>query len=129
MRKHALVGRAFTVLLLSRLPEERRKQVPPTLLTMVLQVQGVLFDIDGTLVDSGAAVERSWHSWAQEYHLDTDAVIRACHGRRTEDIVPQFVSPQQRATAIARELALELADLDGVVALPGSHEVLNALPH
>jgi mannitol-1-/sugar-/sorbitol-6-phosphatase len=78
---------------------------------------------------SGAAVERSWRTWAQEYHLDTDAVIRACHGRRTEDIVAQFVSPERRATAIARELALELADLDGVVALPGSHEVLNALPH
>jgi sugar-phosphatase len=95
---------------------------------MVLHARGILFDIDGTLVDSTAAVERSWRTWAEEYHVDPDEVVRVCHGRRTEDIVPLFVSPQYRAAAIARELALELADLDGVVALPGSRQVLDALP-
>lgn len=83
---------------------------------MVLQARGILFDIDGTLVDSTAAVERSWRAWAEEYDVDPDDVVRVCHGRRTEDIVPLFVSPQYRAAAIARELALELADVDGVVA-------------
>lgn len=95
---------------------------------MDLHVQGILFDIDGTLVDSTRAVERSWRTWAQEYHVDADAVLLVCHGRRTEDVVAQFVSPQQRAAAVARELALEMADLDGVVALPGSRQVLDALP-
>jgi mannitol-1-/sugar-/sorbitol-6-phosphatase len=95
---------------------------------MLLHVGGILFDIDGTLVDSTTAVERSWRTWAREYHVDADEVLRVCHGRRTEDVVPQFVSPQQRAAAVARELALELADLDGVVALPGSRQVLNAIP-
>jgi mannitol-1-/sugar-/sorbitol-6-phosphatase len=100
----------------------------PRLLPMVLYVQGILFDIDGTLVDSTAAVERSWRTWAREYDVDTDEVVRVCHGRRTEDIVPQFVSPQQQAAAVARELALELADLNGVVALPGARQALEALP-
>jgi mannitol-1-/sugar-/sorbitol-6-phosphatase len=95
---------------------------------MVLHVRGILFDIDGTLVDSTAAVERSWRTWAQEYHIDADTVVAACHGRRTEDVVAQFVSPHQQPAAVARELALELADLDGVVSLPGSHEVLDKLP-
>jgi mannitol-1-/sugar-/sorbitol-6-phosphatase len=95
---------------------------------VVLHVRGILFDIDGTLVDSAAAVERSWRTWAREYCVDAEAVVRACHGRRTDDVVAQFISPQQRAVAAARELALESADLDGVVALPGSHEVLAALP-
>jgi sugar-phosphatase len=95
----------------------------------VLHVRGILFDIDGTLVDSAAAIERAWRSWAREYHVDTGAVIAACHGRRTEDIVAQFVSPQQRSAAAARQLALELADHDGVAALPGSREILDVLPH
>lgn len=95
---------------------------------MVLYVQGILFDIDGTLVDSTAAVERSWRAWAREYRVDADEVVRVCHGRRTEDIVPQFVSLEHQAVAVARELALELADLNGVVALPGSRQALNALP-
>jgi sugar-phosphatase len=95
---------------------------------MVLHAGAILFDIDGTLVDSTAAVERSWRTWAEEYSVDPDEVVRVCHGRRTEDVVAQFLSLQQRAAAIARELALELADLDGVVALPGSRYVLDALP-
>ncbi|WP_421840539.1 HAD-IA family hydrolase [Mycobacterium sp.] len=95
---------------------------------MMLDGKAILFDIDGTLIDSGAAVERSWRIWAKEYNADTQEVLKVCHGRRTEDIVPQFVAPQQRSGAIARELALELADLDGVVALPGARRILEALP-
>jgi len=34
------------------------------------QVQAVLLDMDGTLVDSDAAVERSWRTWAAEYPVD-----------------------------------------------------------
>lgn len=95
---------------------------------MSLHVLGILFDIDGTLVDSTTAVERSWRTWAREYRVDADEVLRVCHGRRTEDVVAEFVSPQQQSAAVARELALELADLGGVVALPGSRQILNALP-
>ena len=35
------------------------------------RVQAVLLDMDGTLVDSDAAVERSWLTWASEYPVDT----------------------------------------------------------
>ena len=112
-----------------RLPRNiDRHKGPRRVLSMVLHVRGILFDIDGTLVDSTTAVERSWRTWAREYHVDADEVLRVCHGRRTEDVVAQFVSSQHRAAAVARELALELADLDGVAALPGSRRVLDALP-
>ncbi|MEM6107097.1 HAD-IA family hydrolase [Mycobacterium sp. 050272] len=95
----------------------------------VLHGKRVLFDIDGTLVDSTATVERSWGTWADEYGVDYDEVLKVCHGRRTEDTVAQFVAPAQRAAATARLLALqESADLDGVLALPGAHRLLDALP-
>jgi sugar-phosphatase len=95
---------------------------------MAVHVPGILFDIDGTLVDSTTAVERSWRTWADEFQIDVDKVLGVCHGRRTEDVIAEFISPQQQSAAIARELALELSDLDGVVALPGARQVLNALP-
>ena len=95
---------------------------------MMLQGRAVLFDIDGTLVDSTPVVERSWRTWAQEFGVDADELMRVCHGRRTEDTVADFVTPQQRAVAVARLQALELADFDGVItsrwAEPG--QVLNA---
>jgi sugar-phosphatase len=89
----------------------------------------ILFDIDGTLIDSTATVEGSWGTWAKEYGVDYEEVLKVCHGRRTEDTVAHFVAPRQRAAATARQLALqELADLDGVVALPGARRLLDALP-
>ena len=95
---------------------------------MVLHGSAILFDIDGTLVDSTPVVERSWRTWAREYGVDTEEVLRVCHGRRTEDTVAEFVMPQHRAAAVARVQALELMDFEGVAALPGAHELLDALP-
>src|SRR5689334_18889564 len=95
---------------------------------MVLRCKAILFDIDGTLVDSTPVVERSWRTWAQEYDVDIEALMRVCHGRRTEDTVADFVTPQQQAVAVARLQALELADFDGVTALPGARQLLDGLP-
>lgn len=95
----------------------------------MLHGKAILFDIDGTLIDTTATVEQSWGTWAKEYGVDYEDVLKVCHGRRTEDIVAQFVAPQQRAAATARQLALQqLADLEGVVALPGAHRLLDVLP-
>jgi sugar-phosphatase len=88
----------------------------------------VLLDIDGTLIDSGDVVRRCWQTWAIEYGVDVEQVLKVCHGRRSDDVVAQFLPPPQRAAAAARELALELADLDGITALPGARRLLEALP-
>src|SRR6185436_14686720 len=95
---------------------------------MMLRARAILFDIDGTLVDSTPVVERSWRTWAQEFDVDADEVLRVCHGRRTEDTVADFVGPQRQAAAVARLQALELADLDGVTALPGAGQLLGSIP-
>ena len=95
---------------------------------MMLQGKAVLFDIDGTLVDSTPVVERSWRTWAEEFGVDVDKLMRVCHGRRTEDTVADFVTPPRRAAAVARLQALELADFDGVTALPGAQQLLEELP-
>lgn len=95
---------------------------------MHLDGEAILFDIDGTLVDSGEAVLRSWRAWALAVGVDPDAVAAVCHGRRSADTVADFVAPADRGSA--RELIdrLELGDLDGVRALPGAREVLARLP-
>jgi sugar-phosphatase len=54
--------------------------------------------------------------------------MRVCHGRRTEDTVAEFVRPQHLAAAVARVQALELADFDGVTALPGALQLIEVLP-
>ncbi|MCJ7858153.1 HAD-IA family hydrolase [Corynebacterium kalidii] len=91
-------------------------------------VAAILFDIDGTLVDSTPAVNRAWRSWAARHGIDADAVLAVCHGRRSADTIAEFL-PAEDVAAEAEELErVEAADVDGVVALPGAAELLAALP-
>jgi mannitol-1-/sugar-/sorbitol-6-phosphatase len=85
-----------------------------------------LFDIDGTLVDSSAVVERAWGQVAREFGVDADAVLAACHGRRSVDTVQEFFAPADQPAAQKRIDELELADRD-VVACRGAADLLTSL--
>jgi len=95
---------------------------------MRLELEAVLFDIDGTLVDSTPAVERTWRTWASRRGVDAAEILSVCHGRRTEDTVSLFVPADQQPGAVAELEELELADLDDVLALPGTRDLLSRLP-
>ena len=48
----------------------------------------LLFDLDGTLVDSRAVVERHWGRFAERHGLDFAAVIMGvAHGVRSRDVI------------------------------------------
>lgn len=93
-----------------------------------MEVDAVLFDIDGTLVDSTAAVERVWRAWGAEFGADAEDILAIAHGRRSEDVVARFVPPQHRADAHRRYQAIELTELDEADALPGTAALLVHLP-
>jgi len=83
--------------------------------------------MDGTLVDSDAAVERAWRTWAGEYGVDPAETIAGAHGSPADNTVrrmlPDLDADGVRAAAY-RELELQYDDLDDVVALPGALELL-----
>ena len=88
----------------------------------------ILFDMDGTLVDSRAVVERHLQNWASKNKLDVNAILQAYHGRRTIDIVREFVSASMDADAEAAILeASELSDVDGIRAVAGASSLLARL--
>ncbi|WP_146796787.1 HAD-IA family hydrolase [Agrococcus baldri] len=95
---------------------------------MKLTVAAVLFDIDGTLVDSTPAVERTWRTWAARRGVDAEAVLRVSHGRRNEDTLADFLPAHEVSAAVAELGVLELDDLQGVVALPATTSLLPAIP-
>ncbi len=89
----------------------------------------VLFDMDGTLIDSIAAVERSWATWAAEYDIDLHR-LRGFHGIPASGVTAALrpdLSADDRARAVRRIEELEVADTDGIVVLPGAGEALEAL--
>ncbi|ABS02966.1 HAD-IA family hydrolase [Kineococcus radiotolerans] len=89
----------------------------------------ILFDMDGTLVDSTAAIDRSWTTWAVEHGVSRAALVAAAgHGRPAPEIVADLVGPERAAAASARITELEVDDVGGVVQLPGVADLLAGLP-
>jgi sugar-phosphatase len=95
-----------------------------------LDIKAVLFDMDGTLVTSDAAVERAWMAWATEYGVDGVRAFEIAHGRPSEPTVRTLLPHLDEAgtaVAIARQLELQYDDLSDVAAMPGAHELLALL--
>ena len=83
-----------------------------------------LSDLDGVLVDSTAALERTWVRWGRRFGADGRAIVAANHGRPARDVLGQFVSGAELDAACAAFEDDEVTDTDGIVALPGAAEVL-----
>ncbi|HGK4672096.1 TPA: sugar phosphatase [Kluyvera georgiana] len=95
-----------------------------------MQCKGFLFDLDGTLVDSLAVVERSWRFWAESYGVSPDAVLDFIHGKQAITTLRHFMPGKSEAEIQAEFLRLEqieATDLDGISALPGALAQLNQL--
>jgi sugar-phosphatase len=94
------------------------------------RVQAVLLDMDGTLVDSDAAVERSWRTWAVEYHVDPSRGPLVAHGLPALGNIRRLrpdLSQDEAAAAAQRQLELEYVDVADVTAAPGAHGLLAEL--
>ncbi|MGC5050939.1 HAD-IA family hydrolase [Micromonospora sp. DT48] len=87
----------------------------------------VLFDIDGTLVDSTQAVTTIWREVASRYGVDAEPILKVCHGRRDEDVVPEFFSPDLVASVVREIADLELLHADLVEPIHGAASVLNSV--
>ncbi|ADB33838.1 HAD-superfamily hydrolase, subfamily IA, variant 3 [Kribbella flavida DSM 17836] len=96
----------------------------------VRNVHAVLFDMDGTLVSSDAAVERAWTTWSAEYGVDPAGVLAIAHGSPAESTVDRVLpglDPTLRTLAAGRQLQLQYDDLSDVTATPGALELLDVL--
>ena len=87
----------------------------------------VLFDADGTLIDSIPAVERAWRAWSAEYGFDADAVLAVCHGRPSAETIRELIPGDGFRAALDRLDDMEVTDTHGVRAYPNSRELLDAL--
>lgn len=95
--------------------------------TLTLPCPAVLFDVDGTLVDSTPLVERAARQWAPEYGIDAEEFLAGAHGRRTGDRIADFLPPERVRAATEHLDALEAEEVGCVVALPGARELLSSM--
>lgn len=95
-----------------------------------MECKGFLFDLDGTLVDSLPAVERSWINWALSWGVNPQDVLAFIHGKQAITSLRHFMEGESEETIQKEFLKLEqieATDTEGVTALPGAHLLLSAL--
>lgn len=87
-----------------------------------------LFDMDGTLLDSSAVVNRVWVEWAKRHGVDAATLLKAMHGVRAEDTVRRFAGPSLDIAAETEWIhQAELGDVEGLVPLEGIGEFIERL--
>jgi sugar-phosphatase len=101
--------------------------VPSPFIALTCDV--VLFDMDGTLVDSLAVVDRVWRKWVAGHGLFALAdAMDDCHGLPTLETVAKL-APELDARKEADLIdAAEAADLEGLRPVAGAARLLAALP-
>jgi sugar-phosphatase len=94
-----------------------------------VRARAVIFDMDGTLVDSNAVVEAVWTRFAERFGLVTADVLDFSHGRQTLDTVRRFAPADSDHEALAAELAsTEIETPDGIVEILGAAEFVASIP-
>ena len=94
-----------------------------------LVVDAVLFDMDGTLVDSTEMVETLWRHFAVENAADVNQVIDFAHGRPSRDTIAAFAAdPEQIPTWLDWIHNAESEHFNEVSAIPGAVRVARDLP-
>ncbi|KGB78993.1 glycerol-1-phosphatase [Cryptococcus deuterogattii 99/473] len=100
--------------------------------------RAMLFDMDGTLLDSTPAVLATWEYFAKEYNLNLREVLRTSHGVRTVDNMRKWCGiedPIQLKDAtetfesmiVSEAKQLQAAGKDGLIALPNVLPLLKKL--
>ncbi|KAI9500509.1 DL-glycerol-3-phosphatase [Coemansia spiralis] len=93
-----------------------------------ISAQGILFDLDGTLVNTVACVEKWWRKIAAKHNVDGVELLNNIHGHPTYDVLCKWFPKEMHSKDCAQQLEeAVMRDPEGVFAVPGTHELLQAL--
>jgi mannitol-1-/sugar-/sorbitol-6-phosphatase len=95
---------------------------------MPIACAALLFDLDGVLIDSTPAVARVWGRWAVAHGFNPEEVVANAHGRPSIETIRDYLPHSDYEAENRIVESGELADLDGVVPLPGAVKLLASLP-
>lgn len=93
-----------------------------------LTTRAILFDMDGTLVDSTVKVEQLWHKWCAMRDIDPASVMAIQHGARSSDTMRAVAPHLDIASESAWMDASEAADCEGVVEVRGACALVAQVP-
>ncbi|KAL2154199.1 hypothetical protein VTH82DRAFT_2875 [Thermothelomyces myriococcoides] len=105
-------------------PEAATFAAPPESVTF----DGLLFDMDGTIIDSTDAVVKHWEAIGREIGVEPEVILKTSHGRRTIDTL-QLLAPEKANWDYVRHTEGLLPKLygDDAVEIPGARSLLQDL--
>lgn len=99
--------------------------------TVDLTANYLLFDLDGTLVNTTPAVEYFWRTWAVKYGLDGDDILKTSHGRRSLDVIKEQLPhrPDMHTQEYVNYMEKDIPDNLGHMAtpIPGAAELFSQI--
>jgi sugar-phosphatase len=91
-------------------------------------VRAVMFDMDGTLVDSTPVVEHLWAEFAARYGIALEPLLAYSHGRQTRDTIAEFLPCELDRSAAADEFERrELRCTTGIGEVRGARRLMATL--
>ncbi|KAL8771181.1 MAG: hypothetical protein Q9209_003352 [Squamulea sp. 1 TL-2023] len=94
------------------------------------QFAGFLFDMDGTIVDSTAAITKHWHKIGKELGVDPLVILKTSHGRRSIETLA-FYDPSKANWDYVSHIEGLIPKEYGAdaVEIPGARSLLASLEH
>ncbi len=94
----------------------------------ILSCTALIFDLDGTLVDTTATIFAHWNRWAARHSLDIHSIMERSHGLRSLETIKLVAPHLDAATESAYMEAQEAGDTTGTQVMPGAAALLAFLP-
>jgi mannitol-1-/sugar-/sorbitol-6-phosphatase len=93
-----------------------------------LRARAILFDMDGTLIDSAEASENTWRNWAAKNQVPIERILDLHHGRRPEETIA-MVAPHLSAIEEAKVIYNEQESLiQGIYPIAGANTFFESVP-
>ncbi|KAG0270176.1 hypothetical protein DFQ27_000095 [Actinomortierella ambigua] len=98
-----------------------------------IRCKGLLFDMDGTLIDTTIIVESNWKKWCDANGVVFEELIAVSHGRPSFEILREFTPVERHAETLSPEYIKNLEDLvtestEGMIIIPGTRALLESIP-
>ncbi|OYP34211.1 HAD-IA family hydrolase [Rhodopirellula sp. MGV] len=98
-----------------------------TFTKLVDEVALLLFDLDGTLVDSTASVKRAWRDFAGRHQVAESDIFAISEGRQGHAVVAELRPDLDALAEDQLLLEYQIADASDVVEVPGANRLLSQL--
>jgi len=93
-----------------------------------ITAKAILFDLDGTLVDSWKCIEYAWTTWCKEHSIEYNDLVQRFNGSRAIDII-QTLKPELNAEEEKAKIdAFELAHPQHLSVIPGALKIIRSIP-